>query len=87
MLFEIAADDAATPARTNARYEGDWYFCWLIERRDTPEPQWWTTGCTWTKTAHEALWYSRKSDADADAGECPHDVVVCEHGFMIDKTA
>ena len=24
----------------NARYENGWYYCWLIERREGPQPTW-----------------------------------------------
>lgn len=68
-------------SKPNARYDNGWYYCWLIERRDMPQPMYWTEGCTWSQYAGEALWYARWSDANAAAGECPHDVVVCEHGF------
>jgi hypothetical protein len=68
----------------NARYEGNWYYCWLIERRDRPQPEWWTAGCAWTTNAHDALWFARKSDAETEAAECPLDIVVCEHGFMLE---
>jgi hypothetical protein len=72
---------AAASGAKHARYAAQWYFCWLIERRDTREPMWWTAGCTWTTNANEALWFARKQDGEASAGECPHDVVVCEHAF------
>ncbi len=68
----------------NARYDHGWYYCWLIERRDTPEPQWFGADCMWHKNANDAEWFARKSDAEKSAAECPHDVVVCEHGFMLE---
>lgn len=73
--------------RTNARYEGGWYFCWLIERSDGPQPTWFTADCTWTTNAHEALWWARKEDAEASAGECLDDARVVEHGFAIEPAA
>lgn len=71
----------------NARYEGNWYYCWLIERRDLPQPEW-LGEYDWTKDANEAVWYARKSDADKIAGDliADHRVVVCEHGFMLSTT-
>lgn len=69
----------------NAHYDGDWYYCWLLERRDMPQPMWWTVDCTWTENAHEALWFARREDAERNAGECQHDVMVCEHGFALEK--
>lgn len=69
----------------NARYSGNWYYAWLIERRDHSQPLYWTVGCDWTLDPHEALWFARESDAQADAGECPHDVKVVEHGFMLER--
>lgn len=71
----------------NARYDSHTYFVWLIERRDTPQPMWWAVDCTWTTNANGALWFARESDAQASAGECQHDVKVCEHGFMLDAPA
>lgn len=70
----------------NAHYEGNWYYCWLIERRDRAQPEWWAADCTWTTDAKAALWFARKSDADTEAGECPLNVIVCEHGFMLEPT-
>ncbi len=74
------------PETLHARYEGGWYFCWLIERRDTPEPQWFGADCLWHKDANDAEWFARKSDAETSAAECPHDVVVCEHGFDLGES-
>lgn len=65
----------------NARYENGWYYCWLIERRDLPQPEWFGADCFWHKNANDACWFARKEDAEQSAGECPHDVIVCEHGF------
>jgi hypothetical protein len=80
---------AHTPTPPNARYSGRWYFCWLIERRDGSQPRW-LGEYTWVTDANEAIWYARKSDADA---VCDHDlkgsskVVVCEHGFDLGDSA
>jgi hypothetical protein len=68
----------------NARYENGWYYCWLIERRDGPQTRW-LGEYTWVTDANQAIWYARKSDADA---VCDHDLkganaVVCEHGFAL----
>jgi hypothetical protein len=71
--------------RTNARYEGNWYFCWLIERRDMPQPMWWSAEQEWTTEADKALWYARRSDADREASEMLQDVILCEHGFMLER--
>lgn len=73
-----------------ARYENGWYYCWLIERRDRPQPEWWTDGpyCTWTTDAHNAMWYARRDQADAMASEMTDiDVFVCEHGFWLERAA
>ena len=69
----------------NARYDNGWYYAWLIERRDLAQPEWWSTACTWTTNAHEALWFARESDAQAEAAECWEDVRVVEHGFQLEK--
>lgn len=72
-----------TDERLNARYADGWYYCWLIEWRDGPQPKW-LGASTWVTEANEAIWYARKSDADS---VWAHDlkrttkVVVCEHGF------
>lgn len=69
----------------NARYEGDWYYCWLIERRDGPQPRW-LGEYAWETDANKAIWYSRKADADAaqrhQLGGVPN-IFVCEHGFVL----
>src|SRR3954469_5550634 len=65
----------------NARYDGNWYYCWLIERLGTSQPQWWGADCTWKKNAQDAEWYARKADAEEVAGEMAEDCYVCEHGF------
>jgi hypothetical protein len=69
----------------NARYAAGWYYCWLIERRDRPQPMWWSAEQEWTDDAHKALWYARRQDADREASEMLQDVILCEHGFMIEK--
>ncbi len=67
----------------NARYSNGWYYCWLIERRDRPQPEWLGVDITWEKDAHKAFWFARRSDADKVAGEMLGiDCLVCEHGFM-----
>lgn len=73
--------------QVNARYEGNYYFCWLIERRDMARPMWWSAEQEWTDDAHKALWYARRSDADREAGEMVCDVILCEHGFMLELPA
>lgn len=75
---------SAERGEQNARYENGWYYCWLIERRDVPQPEW-LGAYDWVQDANDAVWYSRKSDADEVAGDLIHDhrVVVCEHGFML----
>lgn len=73
--------------KLNARYDNGWYYCWLIEWRDGPPPQW-LGAYTWETDANKAIWYARKSDADAVWN---HDLkgtskaVVCEHGFQLEK--
>lgn len=77
--------------RNNAHYsiDGLWYTCWLIERRDRGDPQWWDSG-GWTKKAHNATWFARQCDAEnllmlnRHWGE-PTAVMVCEHAFMLEK--
>jgi len=67
----------------NARYERNWYYCWLIERRDGSVPRW-LGAHSWVTDANEAIWYARRSDAEAivahDLKGVPK-IVVCEHGF------
>lgn len=71
----------------NARYERNWYYCWLVERRDRAQPHWMCNDGTWTTDANKAQWFARRSDADEVAGEILSEAIVCEHGFMLDKSA
>lgn len=77
--------DAVSELPMNARYADGWYFCWLIEWRDGPQSRW-LGAYTWEIDANKAIWYARKSDADAVHS---HDlkgtnkVIVCEHGFVL----
>lgn len=73
----------------NSRYEGNWYYCWLVERRDRPHPEWWN-GDFWVREAKDALWFARHCDAENIVYAYTHwgkpkDVVICEHGFMLEQ--
>jgi hypothetical protein len=75
---------SAPVCATYARYSDNWYFCWLIERRDVPQPEW-LGEYGWVKNANDAIWYARQSDAEKVAGDLQIEgrVVVCEHGFAL----
>jgi len=78
---------AATPQ--HARHEGRWYYCWLIERRDGPQPTW-LGEWSWEADANKAIWYARESDAEAARNhqlKGVRNIVVCEHGFMLERAA
>jgi hypothetical protein len=72
--------------KQNARYECNWYFCWLIEERSEPQPRWLTATADLTVHAHEAIWFARKEDAERVAAEDLRGaLIVCEHGFMLNR--
>src|SRR5881396_1495936 len=80
---------AETTTPLNARYDGRWYFCWLIERREGPQPTW-LGEYSWETDANKAIWYARKSDADATVThqlKGNSKMVVCEHGFDLGAEA
>lgn len=57
---------------------------WLIEWRDGPQPKW-LGEYAWVTDANEAIWYARKSDADAAHKhqlKGTRKAVVCEHMFI-----
>ena len=83
-------DTSQPAAQLNARYGDGWYFCWLIEKRGLPQPMWVKANGDWTVKAHEALWFARAEDAEAFRLANGHGfvrIVVCEHGFMLEKPA
>lgn len=81
-------DISQPPKHLNARYGDGWYFCWLIEKRGLTVPLWLDAKGDWTNVAHKALWFARKEDAEEFRVAYEHDfvrIVVCEHGFMLEK--
>jgi hypothetical protein len=67
-------------AELEAKLEAD-RVVYLIERQESGRPVWFDANCFWVSNALDALWFARRSDAEANAAES-NDAIVTEHLFI-----
>ncbi len=86
--------DSAEALVKHARYENGWYYCWLVEKRGSEQPEWLDRLNRWTKDANKAVWFARKQDANIASclvldiiDSKTYQIEVCEHGFDLGSSA
>lgn len=87
MAWQAATEQLATELKQLRAEREDVQYVWLIEKGDSASPEYLYYGFCfeWTKDPYKALWFIRRSDADAVGGESLDDVRIVQHGFDIES--